>query len=525
MSNHQKPMDRSYYLTATLEEHCLNGDAYVSEETLYTLCKNKMKNLPFSVFSNDLREQLIKNNLRREGRRIYVDRIWRCEESAAQNLSKLLFLPPLSVPVLPETMKVGKTTLTEEQRTAVGMALSNGLSVILGGAGCGKSTLIRAIVEQSKSRCFVVCAPTGKAARNVKDRTGLPARTVHSACGIGPSDDFLPPVQWTATNLVIVDEASMLSLELLAHLLCRAPSHCRVVLLGDPNQLPSVGAGNVIEDLIRLGFPHIELTTNHRQEEHNAALYKNVTEFGRLRFGRELTMDDSFRLVQVDDDELSGLVVEEAVKRYSRDESFQVLTTYNKSTDFSVRRLNPLIRNCVNPPTSDKPVISYGGRTFYDGDRVMITRNDRSIGCYNGDVGILVIQDVHRAKKLKQMGKGRTELVDVDVFSFTVALPDGRRPFWRDVEAKEALEDLLLAYVVTAHKSQGSQYDTILMPVSMQMQNMLSRNLFYTAISRATKQVLLFGSDQAVDVAMQRVLPPRRSVLVSKVQMRQLGVA
>ena len=116
-------------------------------------------------------------------------------------------------------------------------------------------------------------------------------------------------------------------------------------------------------------------------------------------------------------------------------------------------------------------------------------------------------------------------MVDVDVFSFTVALPDGRRPFWRDVEAKEALEDLLLAYVVTAHKSQGSQYDTILMPVSMQMQNMLSRNLFYTAISRATKQVLLFGSDQAVDVAMQRVLPPRRSVLVSKVQMRQLGVA
>lgn len=140
--------------------------------------------------------------------------------------------------------------------SAVELALSSRLSLILGGAGSGKTTLVRAIMDHRPSKNgWVLCSPTGKAARNLTDRTGFQARTVHSALGMHPDEDFLSPVAWAHTDLVIVDEASMMTLEMLAGILCRAPGYCHIVLLGDPNQLLSVGAGNVIPNLLELGVP------------------------------------------------------------------------------------------------------------------------------------------------------------------------------------------------------------------------------------------------------------------------------
>lgn len=200
-----------------------------------------------------------------------------------------------------------------------------------------------------------------------------------------------------------------------------------------------------------------------------------------------------------------------------------MLTTYNKSTEFSVKRLNPMIRELVNPMQPGKLVISDGRRLFRDGDRVMITSNDRERDCNNGDVGELHIRSVEPITKWKwDQKKGEHVGVTVDVFNFSVHLGEGREPRWEGLEAKEALLLMELAYVITVHKSQGSQYDTVFLPMSMQMQNMLSRNLFYTAISRATRKVCIFGSVQAVDVALQRTLPPRKSALVQKTQMKAL---
>ena len=488
----------SRYVLHALEDLCLNGGAYVSDDVLYRRCREQRKTLSYQVFKADLSEQIRLGFIHPEGSRLYAERTLRYEESAAQSLSGILRKPPLPPAALPDTLAVNGVVLCAEQRAAVGLALSNRLSLILGGAGSGKSTLIRAIANAvGPEHPMVLCAPTGKAARNLTVRTGLMARTVHSALGMHPDEDFLTPVVWHTTRLVIVDEASMLTLEMLAGILHRVPDACRVVLLGDPNQLLSVGSGNVLPDLLALGIPCAHLQTNHRQGE--GALRRNVVDFSDLRLGRDLAKDSSFSLREMGEQAIQAALAEEAVRRYLAGESTQVLSPFNRKGELSAYTLNQIIRDQVNPLNPEKPVLTCSQESFRDGDRVMITKNDREHNCSNGDVGILHIQ--------------RAAPKDI---AFYVSLPDGRCPSWDDASG---LEFLSLAYVLTVHKAQGSEYDTILLPISMGMYGMLSRNLFYTAISRARQQVILFGSSQAVDVAMQTRIPPRRSMLVPKTRM------
>lgn len=493
------------YIRIALEEHCLSGDAYVMVEDLYTLCKERDRTLPYDSFHADFKAQLRAEKLHQEGRRIYTTRTWRYEESAAGHLSEILSNLALPSPPLPDILTVGDITLCDEQRDAVITALSSRLSLILGGAGCGKSTLIRAICEHAESGGQVLCAPTGKAARNLTARTGLIARTVHSALGTAPNDDFLKPVEWKYTNLVIVDEASMMTLEMLAGILNRCNKECRIVLLGDNNQLLSVGSGNVIPDLISLGFPCKYLESNHRQNTDSAGLLKNVSNFKQLTAMNDLTFDQSFTLKEMNEFNVRNALIEEAVKRYKNGENVQVLSPYNKATGLSVEVLNNELRKRINPETEGKKSLSTSTKTFFDGDRVLITKNDRERDCCNGDVGILhIIED--KEPELE----------------YYVELPDGRCPTWWD---KCGLYHFSLAYALTVHKSQGSEYDAVLFPVSMSMHRMLSRNLFYTAISRGKQRVILYGSPQAVDVAMQTPLPNRKSKLVSKTQMLMLKCA
>lgn len=274
----------SQYVYLALEALCLNGDAYVTEDRLFQKCAEQKKNLTYWVFKNDLNTQIRLGAICCEGSSLYMTKVWRYEESAAQALANIIRQPALQPIPLPDVLQVNNFTLCEEQRNAVAMALQLRLSLILGGAGSGKSTLIQAIVKVLNSeRNTVLCAPTGKAARNLTNRTGLTARTVHSALGLHPHEDFLAPVRWETVDLVIVDEASMLTLEMMAGILHRVPSDCRVVLLGDPNQLLSVGAGNVLPDLLELGIPCYRLFSNHRQANAPGSLQYNVVNFPHLQ--------------------------------------------------------------------------------------------------------------------------------------------------------------------------------------------------------------------------------------------------
>ena len=498
---------QAHYILDALEAISKSGDAFCSDERLFRACKASKAEFTAAQYRTDKALLTQAGFLRMEGTRIYAAHTWAYEEAAAERLAAILKSPALpNVIRVPSGLCANGVVLNEEQRAAVEGALNNRLFLILGGAGCGKTTLIaaaaRAYTESTERLSnIVVAAPTGKAARNLYERTGLHARTVHSALGKIPDEDFLDAVSWDHTGLVIIDEGSMLSLEMLAGILNRVNENCRVVLLGDPNQLLSVGAGNVLPDLLELGVPSIRLTQQYRQSEDAEALRRNVVGFPKFPTERELRWDDSFRLLAADDSSIPDLVCREAARRYRAGESVQVLSPTNSATAFSVAALNARLQNMLNPKGKDKQT----WKKFRDGDRVIVTKNNSDFDICNGDVGVLHISDE------KPYRCATLELTD-RVVRWTLDRPE-------DEESEASMPQLALAYALTVHKSQGSQYDTILMPASMAASKMLYRNLLYTAISRAKHEVILVGSREAVNVAMQCVPYPRKSMLVAKTNM------
>ena len=491
------------YILDALRQHFLSGDSYIMTDELYGLCKQYRKNLNYDVFQRDYAFLMQNGKLHREGRRLYLSGTWALEEDAAKRLAEVLANNDLTPPTIPEELTVKDMTLLPEQRDAVAMALSHRLSVILGGAGCGKTTLIRAIAQYGKNG-VLACAPTGKAAQNLRERTNLAARTVHSALGKGYEEDDapLPPIKWQYIETVIIDEASMLSLALLDGILSKVPETCSVVLVGDPKQLLSVGSGNVIPDLLELGIPSVCLQTNHRQAEGAVGLLRNVVEFEHIKGLEQLSVDDSFILEPVDDQHQAVVsVARQAVQMLFTSQNVQVLASRNATVD----ELNRLIQRAWNPPCEGVQTISYKGKLFRSGDKVLITKNDSHRGCWNGDIGTLVIS----------VGSEATE--DPNEYQYGIKLDRNRFPKWYGADS---LENLELGYAITVHKAQGSEFDDVLMPLTMDSSRMLYRNMLYTAASRARRRVTIYGSRNAVDVALRSFPPRRRSMLVAKTRMR-----
>lgn len=495
-------VERSRYILQVLQEYCLNGDAFLSEDKLFYLCKQARKDLSWPTFQTDLAEQFQLKKLARDGSRIYVSRTLRYENFAAKRLARMLEMPKLRRVTLPPVEQLAP--LCQEQKEAAELALSNRLSLILGGAGSGKTTLIKAILDHSDAVYAVLCAPTGKAARNLQSKVGYQARTVHSALGMKPDDDFLEPVEWNAVDMVIVDEASMVTLEMLTGILCKLehrPNAC-IVLIGDPNQLLSVGSGNILPDLLALGVPHYKLKENHRQDGKAEGLLHNVTQFNRICMTDHLMFDNSFQLKEQSGFSLRTNLVEDAACRYLAGESVQVLSPFNASTDLSVKALNEAIREKVNPSAPDKLTLNYHDKLFRDGDRVIILKNDRDRNCSNGDVGIMHIISNKKGHE-----------------KYSVQMPDGRISCWEGIGH---LSNVGLAYALTVHKVQGSEWDTVLMPMVTAFNAMLYRNLFYTAISRSKKCMVFYGDRNAVGIALQREARERSSMLVAKTNMQRM---
>lgn len=305
--------EKAKYILTAMDDIGKNGDAYCTDEHLFRASKAVRPNLTGPQYHTDKTLLLQAEFLHREGYHLYAQRTWAYEVTAVKRLADILKDPTLPVLAIPKELRVGDILLSEQQREAVELALNSCLSVILGGAGSGKATLIEAV-----ARCFkdnadlfggtVLAAPTGKAARNLTERIGIDARTVHSALGKQPDTNFLDPVSWSNTGLVVIDEASMVSLEMLAGILNRVRRNCRVVLLGDTNQLQSVGAGNVLPNLLKLGIPSILLAQQYRQSADAAALRQNVVDFPKLNGEQELRWDDSFHLLPADDRSIPDLL-------------------------------------------------------------------------------------------------------------------------------------------------------------------------------------------------------------------------
>ena len=395
-------------------------------------------------------------------------------------------------------------SLNEEQREAVLTALTSSITVITGGPGTGKTmtqkALLRLYYEKHPSGQVVCCAPTGRAARRMEEATGVPATTIHKALGLMAGDDgnYNDPEILDA-DLVLVDEASMMDIYLARHLFSSLPDHSQLVIVGDADQLPSVGPGAVLSELIACGkIPVVRLTRVYRQGygsriATNAKLIRN----GNL----SLEYGDDFQLFESSDLSESAKIIEQLylqeIASFGVD-NVALLTPFRKKTETGVDALNHRLRDKVNPPADFKSEVTQGKRRFRKGDKTMQTKNFEDVN--NGDIGY--VSDIR---------------LDNGEFQITVDFGDGRLKGYESSD----LEMLDLAYASTIHKSQGNQYQSVIINLQCAHAVMLVRPLIYTAITRAKLRVILVGERRALCMAIKRTDTEKRGTMLAE-RIRQL---
>lgn len=394
--------------------------------------------------------------------------------------------------------KSAGVTLAREQRQAVKAALTSPLCVISGGPGTGK-TMIQRFILGIYAKVFpdaniICCAPTGRAARRMEQSTGFFASTVHKTLNLTGEATTLVAPDFLEADLVLVDEVSMLDMYLTWHLFQALPPRCRLVLVGDTDQLPSVGPGAVLSELISCGeVPQVCLDRVFRQSEgsriaENAqAIRRGISE---LDFGEDFHFWSSKDL-QKSADWLEQLYAR-AVKRFGVD-NVALLTPFRTKTETGTRALNSSLRDKINPPAPDKPELTLGKRVFRLGDKVMQTRNRDEVS--NGDIGYI--------REIKKDDGDWCILVDFGD-SRVIAYENG-----------EDLSQLDLAYAMTIHKSQGSEYDAVLISIQNAHGKMLRRPLVYTAITRAKKFVGIVGDWSALEYAAYTTDTEQRNTLLA----------
>lgn len=427
---------------------------------------------------------------------IYLKKNYWDEAVAAKETVRLLEadIPQVDVrEVLEKAQKLDGICLGEKQKEAVLNTFKSPVSIITGGPGRGKTTVLRTILRIFKMICpqedVLLTAPTGRAARRMAESTGYAAMTLHRALGLTDEGEEPEDTGMIGESLVIVDEMTMVDMFLAARLLERIPEGSRVVLVGDVDQLPSVGPGNVFRELIACKkIPVTVLDVSYRQKD-NQLLLENAelinTGKTRLKFGKE------FRFIRTDSPEqtadcIVGLYRELAEKAGLED--VQVLSPVKKQAVVGTQDINRLLQEAVNPGNGGVEM-SCGDVVFRKGDKVMQIKNTESVS--NGDIGR--VEDVWLGED------GKTEL--------SVTYSEDRSQVYRE----EDIEMLVHAFAITVHKSQGCEYPVVIMPVLPAFYRMLKRNILYTAVTRASAAVYLVGSTASVVQAIHRSDVERRN--------------
>lgn len=387
--------------------------------------------------------------------------------------------------------------LADKQREAVEKSLQSGMTVITGGPGTGKTTVVQTIIrlaEQEGLR-ILLCAPTGRAAKRLAETTQRKAKTIHRLLvpdgHVGAMQVFeYNETKMLPADLVIVDEVSMLDMEMMYHLLSALKPQCRCILVGDADQLPSVGAGAVLHDIIASGqVLVVRLDTIFRQKEGGRIVTNaHLINSGCLPVVNE---DTEFRFVEIDNEadgaeKISALYNSELLETGDKF-AVQVLSPMYKNP-CGVDNLNQLIQERFNPPAEGKAELKGKNVVFRVGDKVMQKHNDYEKGVFNGDMG---------------------EIFAIQKDMVYVRYPE------QDVKYEgQEVDEITLAYAITVHKSQGSEYHTVIMVLVNSHAIMLQRNLFYTAVTRAKRKVILVGTKRAVQTAVQNQRTSRRFTLL-----------
>lgn len=389
--------------------------------------------------------------------------------------------------------------LAPEQRLAVKTALTHGISIITGGPGTGKTMIQRALLDIYKRNHpgneICCCAPTGRAARRMEQSTRFSASTVHKALGLlaGEDGNYNEPAELTA-DLILVDEVSMLDIYLAEHLFCAVKNNCQIVLIGDADKLPSVGPGAVLSEMIASEcIPVVRLDKVFRQSAGSRiATNAKLIRHGNLslEYGPDFQFMDSASTTE-SAEKVAEIYMQEIAK-YGVD-NVALLSPFRQRTETGVNALNELIRDLVNPPDNEKAEVKFGKRIFRCGDKVMQIKNHDDVN--NGDIGYI------------------TKIINMDSETILyINFGDGKL---KEYDAGD-LDMLDLGYASTIHKSQGAEYQSVIINLQCAHAIMLTRPLIYTAITRGKKRVIIVGERRALCMAIKKTDTEKRGTCLAK---------
>ena len=496
------------------------GDVFGTEKDVEFEC-SKLLSLDVSYVDTAIDSLTKKKKIIKEDDALYPVKLFNAEEETAEKLVRLLTTSAGNYIDITadDVIKYGEAhhiEYAEEQINAIVTACKSNVMILTGGPGTGKTTTVKGIIAMFKNyNLRVLCAaPTGKASKRMKGATGENAKTVHkilevrsdAESGFKFGKNEHSPLD---ADALVIDESSMIDTMLMNSILKAVPETMKLILVGDIDQLPSVGCGNVLHDMIKSGvIPTVRLTKIFRQAEQsdivkNAHLINQgiIPPFKNRKDGDYFFMDVAKRSQEEIRDSIVEYVCEKLPKFYGVDPSeIQVLAPMKKGHT-GVIELNDYIQNRLNPPIIGKEAMFYGDRILREGDRIMYTCNDYDKEVFNGDVGKIVSIVTVGEDDEDNCGK-RYFKVDFDgrIVSFDI---------------NEA-SDFMLAYATTIHKSQGSEYDIVVMPLTNSNYMMLQRNLLYTGVTRAKKVFVLFGQKQAVATAIKTLKVVKRNTRLAE---------
>lgn len=483
----------------TLGQLSDEGNVFATPDQLHKSATEILK-VPKESISETVSKMILSKDLIEEDGSIYLPPFYYAEVGVVNRLKDLISPKSIELQFPVDISSIERATgckYDEIQASAIQLAVTSKVMILTGGPGTGKTTTTKGIIEALKSKGLkiVLSAPTGRAAKRMTEATLMEATTIHSLLECRPPEGFKRNEENPISgDVLIVDEFSMVDILLMNSLLKALPTHMRLIMVGDVDQLPSVGAGNVLRDLIESGkIPVIKLTKIFRQ----AQTSRIITNAHRINHGFSPDLSNGYNsdffFIEKEDPEevvslISDLVSKRLPRKYNvRSSEIQVITPMKRGI-VGASNLNITLQSFLNPTDLE---LRRGGFSFRKGDKVMQIRNNYDKNVFNGDIGVITEVDKEDRTLMVNYGSGT---VDYDYTE---------------------LDEITLAYATTVHKSQGSEYPIVIIPVLMTHFPMLQRNLVYTAVTRAKKICVMVGSKKALKYSISNNIVTKRNTMLS----------